>query len=190
MKSKIFYWTARTIAVLALATGISALAQDWSVETFKGLINAYTPRTAATPTAPASGPYEVRGPFTLKLNRYTGKADFSAEVNMVLSDGWVLTLNSGNFDPNARMAHTHNITLIDGDVTPIANGFQVKGSATITRNGGPPPLPISPSQVVIQITGGSEVEFSNITLTFESPGSNHFGPDPLPGVVQSVTHSD
>src|ERR1022692_3903284 len=31
-----------------------------------------------------------------------------------------------------------------------------------------------------------DVEFSNITLTFGSPGSKHFGTEPLPGVVRYV----
>jgi hypothetical protein len=186
MKTKAFVWAGRGIAVLVvLAISISALAQSPEDKVFRGVINAYSPQTSAT-GATITGPYEIRGPWSLTLKGKSGKADFSAEVNMVLSDGWVLTEGNGNFDPTTRNAHTHNITLLDGEVTPITNGFQVTGPATITLNGGPPPIPISPSQVVIKITGGSEVEFSNITLTFESPGSNHFGPDPLPGVVQSV----
>lgn len=189
MKSKVFQWTARTIVALTLTAGISALAQDWSGQTFKGVINAYTPQTAATPTAPATGPYEIRGPWTLKLNRYTDKADFSAAVDMGLSDGWAITLNEGNFDPNARGAHTHNISL-HGNVTWTATGFQVSGMATVTANGGPPPKPITPTPLVIEITGGTLVKYSNITLTFGSPGSNHFGGEPLPGVVQSVTDSN
>lgn len=188
MKSKAFFWTVRTIAVTALLAGISALAQDWSGRTFKGLINAYSPQTAATLTAPATGPYEVRGPWTLKLNRYTDKASFSAALNMELSDGWAITLNGGNFDPNARGAHTHHITMVDANVTWTATGFQISGPATVTLNGGT--APISPTPLVIEITGGALVKYSNIKLTFGSPGLKHFGPEPLPGVVQSVTDSN
>jgi hypothetical protein len=122
--------------------------------------------------------------LTLKRDRY--KADFSAALNMVLSDGWVLTKGGMDFDPTARGAHTHHITLVDADVTEVANGFRVTGPAQVTLNGGPAPITVAPSPVVIEITGGSEVEFSNITLTFGSPGASHFGPDPLPGVVRSV----
>lgn len=188
MKSKTFYWTARIIAVLALAVSIGALAQDDSHKTFKGVINAYSPQTTATLTVPATGPYEVRGPWTLKLNTYTEKADFSAAFDMNLSDGWAITLNSGNFDPNARGAHTHHITLINGNVTWTATGFQVSGSATVTLNGGT--APVSPTPLVIEVTGGTKVKYSNIKLTFGSPGSRHFGAEPLPGVIQSVTGSD
>ena len=97
---------------------------------------------------------------------------------MELPDGWVLTKNMGNFDPNARGAHTHHVTLVDGDVTRITNGFRVTGTARITLNGSL--APVSPSPLVIETTGGSDIEFSNITLTFEPPGSNHFGAAPLP----------
>ena len=117
------------------------------------------------------------------------KADFSAALNMEFSDGWVLThdpTHPPNFDLATWGAHTHHITLVDGEVSQIANGFQVTGTATFTLSGGPAPVTVSPSPVLIQITGGTEVEFSNITLTFLYPGSNHFGSEPLPGVVRSV----
>jgi hypothetical protein len=105
---------------------------------------------------------------------------------MELSDGWVISKNKSDFDPSARGAHTHHITLVGGEVTPITGGFRVTGTAKFTLNGGPAPVAIEPSPVVIEITGGSDVEFSNITLTFEAPGSNHFGTAPLPGVVQGI----
>jgi hypothetical protein len=179
MKGKAFKWTARIIAVLILTISTTALAENRTHKTFSGVINAYTPQTTTT------GPYEVRGPWSLTLKRDGWKADFSVALNMELSDGWVLTKNMGNFDPNGRGAHTHHITLVDADVTWTATGFQVTGPATITLNGNA--APVSPSIVVIEVTGGSDVEFSNITLTFQPPGSNHFGTEPLPGVVRRVT---
>ncbi len=176
-----------TVAILVLTISVGALAQEWShkEKKFSGVINAYTPQTTSS-TGAITGPYEVRGPWSLTLKRNSTKADFSAALNMEFSDGWVLTHGPVNFDPTTRNAHTHHITLVDGEVTQIANGFQVTGPAVFTLNGGSAPVTVSPSQVVIQITGGSEVEFSNITLTFQSPGSNHFGADPLPGVVRTV----
>ena len=189
MKSKALVWTARTFAVLVVAAGSTgALAQNLEYKTFRGVLNAYSPQTTTTTgtTTTTTGPYEIRGPWSLKFQADPGKADFYAALNMELSDGWVITENNKNFDPTARNAHTHHITLVNAEVTPIANGFQVKGTAAFTLNGGPAPVTIEPSPVVIEITGGSEVEFSNITLTFETPGSKHFGSAPLPGVVQSV----
>jgi hypothetical protein len=176
MQNRAFGWTVCTIAVLVLASSISVLAQNPTL--FSGLINAYSPQTTTT------GPYEVRGPWSLRLNRSSGIATFTAALNMELSDGWVLTYNGGNFDPNARGAHTHHITLADATVTWMTNGFQVSGMATITLNGGP--APVSPSPLVITVTGGNNVKFSNISLVFGSPGSKHFGTEALPGVVQSV----
>jgi hypothetical protein len=76
---------------------------------------------------------------------------------MELSDGWVLTKNMGNFDPNARGAHTHHVTLVDGEVTPITNGFRVTGTAVITLNGSP--APVSPSPLVIETRAAATLNF-------------------------------
>lgn len=181
MKSKVFGRMACLVVFLLLAASIGALAQNPTQ--FSGVIDAYSPQTGTT------GPYEVHGPWSLQLlpvasSLASGKASFTAALNMELSDGWVLTENNGNFDPNARGAHTHHVTLVNADVTWMTNGFQLAGMATITLNGNP--APVSPSPMVITVTGGSDVKFSNITLTFGSPGSKHFGTEPLPGVVQSV----
>jgi hypothetical protein len=191
MKNKAFVWAIRSMAVLVLAAGVGALAQNWTPERFadkffSGQINAYSPQTATTGTG---GPYEIRGPWSLRLKRDGTKADFSAAVNMELSDGWALTTNKDSktpFDPNARNAHTHHITMADAEVTKLSTGgFQVYGMATVTLNGGPTPFAqISPLTIVI--TGGSDIEFSNITLLFGAPASGHFGGEVLPGVVRSV----
>jgi hypothetical protein len=181
MKSKAFGWRACAVTVLAvLAVSIGGLAQQAKHKIFEGEIDAYSPQTSTT------GPYEIHGPWSLALDERTGKADFYAAVNMELSDGWAITMNGGNFDPNARGAHTHHIVLHGGTVTAIANGFQVTGTANFTLSGGPAPTTVAPSPVVIAITGGTEVQYSNIALTFEAPGSGHFGAEPLPGVVHSV----
>ena len=121
----------------------------------------------------------------MKLKGNSTKADFSAELNMELSDGWVITENANNFDPAARGAHTHHVTLVDAEVTTTSTGgLEITGTATITLNGSP--APVSPAPLTIEITGGTDVAFSNITLTFGSPASNHFGTEPLSGVVRSV----
>ena len=56
MKSKVFERTSRLIAILALALGTSALAQDSRHVTLRGLMNDYTPAAA-----PVSGPWEGSG---------------------------------------------------------------------------------------------------------------------------------
>ena len=166
------------IGLLILVASICTLAQNRTPERlkFSGVINAYSPQTT-------TGPYEVRGPWSLHLKGNAGKADFFAALNMVLSDGWVLTLGDGNFDPNGRGAHTHHITMFNADVTPITNGFRVNGTATITANG-TNSTTISPSPLEVDIIGGANVQFSNVTLTFGAPASTHFGTEPLPGVIQ------
>jgi hypothetical protein len=63
--------------------------------------------------------------------------------------------NCRSFDGYGE-CHTHHITLVDADVVPIANGFQVTGIATFTFNGGRAPAAVSPSMVVTNITGGAE----------------------------------
>lgn len=181
MHNKVFDWAARIVPVLVLAS--AAAAQSATPRVFKGEINAYSPQT--TSSTGTTGPYEVRGPWSLKLKGNSTKADFRAALNMELSDGWVITENNSNFDPSARGAHTHHIALVDAEVTPISTGgYLISGTATITLNGSP--APVSPSPLTVEITGGTDVGFSNVTLTFGSPASNHFGTVPLAGVVHSV----
>ena len=176
-------WRVAQLGLLALAVSSAALAQTSTAakitktEVFSGVISSYTPQGT-------TGPYEVRGPWSLTVKGATGKADFYAALNMELSDGWVLTLNNSNFDPMTRDRHTHHISFANATITWLANGFSVSGMATVTLNGSP--APISPTPLQVEVTGGSEVPFSNISLTFGSPGSKHFGSDPLVGVVRSI----
>jgi hypothetical protein len=193
MKSKTFV---NIVAMFVLAASTAALAQTTSCDklpqSFSGQINAYTPTTTKAPT----GPYEIRGNWSLKLKHFGTKADFSAAVNMILSDGWVLSIADPsatppvppNFDPALRNAHTHHITMTDADVTILpTGGFKVVGPAFVTLNGGVTPFAQSSPMTTIVITGGQDVEFSNFTLTLGSPASGHFGTDPLPGVVRKVS---
>jgi len=80
-----------------------------------------------------------------------------------------------------QSAHTHQVTLSDAQVTPLANGFQISGNAIITGKGNP--APFSGSRVVVQVTGGSAVPFENIAVTFGGAAVTHFGDQPFHGVV-------
>ncbi len=186
MKSKAFVCAVLTITALVLAASAGAVAQTASLTTFVGEINAYSPQ-ATSSTGAVTGPYEIRGPWSLTLKGAT-TANFSTDLNMEESDGWCMTQNGSNFDPAARGAHTHHITLVNGAVTTITNGFQVTGSATIMGNGSINTT-LSPSVLTVQVTGGTDRTYSNITLTFASPASGHFGTEPVAGVVRSVTVS-
>jgi len=79
-----------------------------------------------------------------------------------------------------------------GTVTTLARGgIEVTGPVTITKNGGPAPL--AASTLVIDITGGTLVTYSNITLTFQggtTSATMHFGPNAIHGVVRNVKYSD
>lgn len=184
MKSKTWFWTVYVVATVVLAGVASTSAQDSRPVRFSGVINDYTP-ASVNPT----GPWEIRGPWSLRL-REDGTADFSAALTMELSD-FSQTTASVNA-PGARGQHTHHLTVDGGTVTTLAgDGIEVTGPVTITKNGGPAPL--AASTLVIDITGGTLVTYSNITLTFQggtTSATMHFGPNAIHGVVRNVKYSD
>src|SRR5580692_12114213 len=99
MQSKTFFCSIGAW-VLVLALGMSAAGQD-RPRHFSGVINDYP--LSANPTA---GPWELRGPWSLRLQPWGG-ADFSAALTMEFSD-----LGSGTgYSTNARHQHTHHITM-------------------------------------------------------------------------------
>jgi hypothetical protein len=201
MKSKVSLWARAILTVLALSVCTFALAQSSNHRQLRelgGVLNDYTPATASTNapsgTPSVAGPWEVRGHWQLAL-KGREKAQFSAALTMERSDAGVTVSGGGDLNnPMDRMAHTHHITILDGDVTPTATGFQVTGYATITKDGAfPPPFGSTLPLLTIEITGGTgedSVRFSNITVLFAAPAAGHFGTAPLHGVVHSVQYSD
>ena len=181
-------WATSFSAVMVLAVALGALAEPSKHVRYSGVINDFTPQNVPTTV---SGPWEVRGHWSLTMKGDSGKADFSAALTMVRSDAGVASSGDGNLnDPTQRNAHTHHITLLGGQVTAIPNGFRVTGPATITANGKLPP-PFGPtSQLQIDVTGGNSVELSNIAVTFELDAAGHFGTSPLHGVVRTVRNLD
>ncbi len=177
MNSKVFWWPAY-VAMLVLALSIGALAQSPVQGNFSGLINDYTPGTVVSPV----GPWEIRGEWSLMVRGDSARADFSAALTMVRSDYWIALNPSEQDTPQDRTPHTHHISVVNGSISLITNGFRVTGTATITANGSP--AGFSPSPVTIDITGGTSVPYSNIKLTFGSPASGHFGTYPLDGIVR------
>ena len=136
-------------------------------------------------TAVSAGSWELHGEYWLQT-KGNGKADFSAILTMQRSDYWAMTSGS---DPNARSAHTHHITVVDGTVTQITGGFEVSGMAAITANGNAAPFGLY-SPMVIDITGGDTVTLSNIKVTFQGAAAGHFGTLPLSGVVRVCSAGD
>jgi hypothetical protein len=178
MKSKSFRWATGIIGLLVVAGVTGVIAGTRAPNHFAGVINDYTAVAGGT------GPWEVRGPWTLDVDEKTGKADFSAAVTMELTD---FALSGTNIGTSARTQHTHHLTVVGGTITSITGGFEVTGPVTITKDGGAAPMAIQGSSLVIDITGGSLVEFSNVALTFQDGAVMHFGMAPLHGVVRKAT---
>ena len=130
---------------------------------FGGIIDDFTP------VLDANGPWQVSGQWSLMLIGNSGRGNFSVGLNMVRAENV------------ARSAHTHQVTLSNGQVTPLANGFRISGDAIITLNGNL--AGFSGSPVDVDVTGGSAVPFSNIALTFRGAAVMHFGDQPFHGVV-------
>jgi hypothetical protein len=203
MNSKTFSWMLRIIAVLALAVGISAQAQAPSPRHFSGVINDYTPATGI------AGPWEMHGTWSLKLKGDSGKADFSAAMTMEHPDSWI-AMNPGTppnasvDNPGMRSPHTHHITMTDALVnynttacpanSPATSvpGFVVTGPVSITGNGSPAPFEAKgQSTLQVCINGGTDVQFSNVTLVLTGPAATaHFGGQPIHGLVRIPRSSD
>ena len=158
---------------------VCAVAQVPGDVRLRGTLSDYTP-------ASVSGPWEVRGQWSLQLRGMSGTADFSAALTMGRSDLGVMLNGGGNLNsPSARTAHTHHVIVSNGIVTPLANGFRVTGAATITGNGNFPPPFGGSSTLQIDVTGGNSVTLSNIKLTFGGDAATHFGTNPISGVVRT-----
>jgi hypothetical protein len=185
------------IAVIGTATALCGLGVATAKDErphmpvhYTGLLNDYTSSAAVT----KGGPYEMRGKWNLEVDERHGTAKFSAAMNMETSDFGITQGTVNKDDPATRGAHTHHIVMTDGVVTgdwtascpvfspAVTEGFVVTGTAYVTGNGGPPPFGNS-SKVTLCILGGSNVKYSNFTLAFGTPASNHFGTQPIHGVV-------
>jgi hypothetical protein len=193
MKNRKLWWAASVVAVVALAAGISAVAQSGTPTRFSGVINDYAP-VAGNTTA-----WELHGPWSLSLNKETGKAHFSAALTMGLS---AVGQSSTALADITLAQHTHNISM-DGQVTynptdcpahaATTPGYtariEISDSASVFANGNVPPFgQFSPLQVCI--SGGIVepnqpiVPFSNITLVFGGGAGTHFGTQAIHGVVR------
>jgi hypothetical protein len=68
----------------------------------------------------------------------------------------------------------------------VKEGFAVTGTAFVTGNGSPAPFG-NPSPFTICVLGGNSVKYSNVTVRFGAPASNHFGTQPIHGLVLYCT---
>ena len=197
MKNTALKRVVRDLAILSVAGfGGLALAGDREEPPpvhYSGLINDYTPSAAVV----KGGPYEMRGRWSLDVNERRGTARFSAAMNMETSDYGIVqgTVDKDDLDPTkTRGAHTHHILMTEGLVSsdwaascptfaqPVSGGFVVTGPAYISVNGGKTPF-ANPSTLTLCVLGGSEVIYSNFTMTIGAPANGHFGIQPIHGVV-------
>lgn len=170
-------------------------AQDLRGVFFSGWLHDYSPSTVA------NGPYEIRGEWTIAVDR-TGKASFTADIAMETSDYGISDATKVDpANPATRSAHTHHVSITnatvsyDMSVCPANNpptaaaGVVISGGTpTTASNGGPSPFdPNNASTIQVCITGGSEVQFSNMTLVYTGPATGHFGTQPIHGVVTRVS---
>jgi len=176
----------------AIAFGGFVQAQDLRRVTFSGTINDYTPSTVT------GGPWEIRGDWSLDL---LGTANFSADFNMETSDyGITDSTQVDPTNPATRSPHTHHIVMSNATVSydtsacpankPASTGYgvMITGPATTSANGSPAPFESSgPSTLQVCIIGGSDVEWSNVTLVYTGPATGHFGTQAIHGVVRKVT---
>lgn len=199
MSNKALSGIVRDLAILAVATGLGGFTLAMAGEReepppvhYHGLLNDYTASAAVV----KGGPYEMRGRWSLDVNERRGTARFSAQMNMENSDYAIVqgTVDKDGIAPKTRGAHTHHIVMTEGTFStdwaascpqfaqPVTGGFVVTGPAYITVNGGTTPF-ANPTTVTICVTGGSEVAYSNFTMTMNGPATGHFGLLPIHGVV-------
>jgi hypothetical protein len=202
MSTKRMWLAACTFAVLVLGAGIAVLAQDPPPPGhLSGIISDFTPVVSNT------GPWEMRGHWSLHLKGDSGKADFSAYMTMELSD-YGVSLAGGNYA--ARSPHTHHIVMTDATIStapsdtsscpaytpPNTPRFVVNGPANfISGNGNSAPFEAKgPTMLQVCISGGtdgtSEVQYSNMTLVFTGPATGHFGTQAIHGVVRFPRKGD
>jgi hypothetical protein len=178
---------------VALSAGLVP-AQDLRIVHFTGMVNDYSPSSVS------GGPYEIRGAWSVDISR-TGTANFSADLNMETSDYGITSATAVDpTNPATRNPHTHHISMTNVAVTydtsgcPASSpattgpGIVINGPATTTGNGGPATFEAKgPSTLQVCITGGTEVNFSNVSLVYTGPATTHFGSQAIHGVVSTVS---
>lgn len=149
-------------AVLFVALSSPALAQSSSPFKIEGTVSDYTDALNTV------GPWHITGDWSAELRGASGRVDFIASLVMVRS-------------ASGGSSHTHHVALMGATVTRIANGYRISGDAVITTSGSV--AAFSGSHLDVDITGGSALAFSNIKLTFGGAAIQHYGDQPIEGVV-------
>jgi len=156
----------RIAFTIGLLIASAAGAQAQSQVRVEGQIHDFTgPMTPPDPL----GPWQIDGDWSITLDTASGRVEFATALNMIRSDNVT------------RAAHTHHVRMIDPQITPIANGYRLSGTASFTSNGAP--AGFSGSPVDVEITGGSALAFATVKVKFGGGAAAHFGDAALGGVV-------
>ena len=199
MQTRIPSSVKHAITVLTLFSASFASAQEHRPVRLSGLINDYSPLS----TTVKGSPWEMHGQWSMELRPERGTADFTADMTM---SGYGKTA-AGAVDPTQPLVnpHTHHIRLTSMKITwdmigcptyltpTPTNGFQISGTVSLlTGNGNNAPFETTPPSSVLQVcvTGVPDLPYSvplaNMTMVFTGAATNHFGPQPIHGVVKAA----
>ena len=218
MNSKAISWAARIFTVIVLVFVTGARAQAPSPTHFSGILNDYTAATGVGGPWEMHGTWSVKlkrdgkadfaSVMTMEHPDYWVLANPTPPVTPPAP-----TLSPTVDNPGLRGPHTHHLTMTDATVSTdptllalcpadspaTTPHFVLTGEADITGNGTAAPFQKSPTTGVITlsplqvcITGGTEVTYSNMTMTFQTgaPAIKHFGSFPIHGVVRKTHDND
>ncbi|HEY0784998.1 MAG TPA: hypothetical protein VGD62_03950 [Acidobacteriaceae bacterium] len=196
MKYKTPMQTFCAVSLFFLAASTCALAQEHRQAHLTGLINDYTPSDVK------GGPYEMHGQWVLEIHEDGNTADFT--VDMTMSDYGMTSTGAPDATQGGQGAHTHHIVLNDRPITwnmagcpayspATTHGFQIGGTVNLlSGNGSKAPFEPAPPESTLQVcvTGGTEVDYSNLSLVLAGPATAHFGPQAIHGVVRKGVERD
>jgi hypothetical protein len=156
-------WRLLSLVALTLALGEHGLAQEQRDLRYGGVVNDYTANFDG------GGAWHIMGEWSMSVKGNSRKGTFSVGITMARADA------------EPRSFHTHHITLDDGEVTALSNGYRISGVAVMSGNGSLAGFNGSP--VTVELTGGNALPFSNLAITFAGGAVNHFGSGTIKGVV-------
>jgi hypothetical protein len=216
MNSKAISWAARIIRGIVLVFVTGAQAQAPSPTHFSGILNDYTAATGVGGPWEMHGTWSLKLKKESGKADFSAVMTMEHPDYWVLANPTppavppVPTLSPTVDNPGLRNPHTHHLTMTDATVSydttgtvcpvdspPTTVRFVLTGPADITGNGTAAPFQTTPAGVTtlsplqVCITGGTEVTYSNMTMTFQTgaPAIKHFGSFPIHGVVRK-THDD
>lgn len=156
-------WRLLSLVALTVALSGHGFAKGQQDLRYGGMVNDYTANFDG------GGAWHIMGEWSMSVKGDSGKGTFSIGFTMARA----------NAEP--RSFHTHHVTLEEGEVTALANGYRISGAAVMTGNGSL--AGFSGSPVTVDLTGGNALPFSNLSITFAGGAANHFGSGTIKGVV-------